>query len=299
MWQQKDLNLVLLFDYKRYKMENIKLAEIASQVRRDILRMVHAVSSGHPGGSLGCADFLTFLYFEKLRFDSNNFTMDGKNEDLFFLSNGHISPVWYSVLARAGYFPVAELATFRKISSRLQGHPSTDKKLPGIRMASGSLGQGLSVGIGAALTKKLNHDNHLVFTLHGDGELQEGQIWEAAMYAAANKVDNLIATIDYNGRQIDGDLDQVLPLGNLSAKWEAFGWEVLEMDGHNFDAMRSAMDTAISLTGKGKPIVVIMKTEMGQGVDFMMGTHKWHGSAPNDQQLESALNQLSESIGDY
>ena len=299
MWQQKDLNLVLLFDYKRYKMENIKLTEIASQVRRDILRMVHAVSSGHPGGSLGCADFLTFLYFEKLRFDSNNFTMDGKNEDLFFLSNGHISPVWYSVLARAGYFPVAELATFRKISSRLQGHPSTDKKLPGIRMASGSLGQGLSVGIGAAITKKLNNDKHLVFTLHGDGELQEGQIWEAAMYAAANKVDNLIATIDYNGRQIDGDLDQVLPLGNLSAKWEAFGWEVLEMDGHNFDAMRSAMDTAISLTGKGKPIVVIMKTEMGQGVDFMMGTHKWHGSAPNDQQLESALNQLSESIGDY
>jgi transketolase len=299
MWQQKDLNLVLLFDYKRYKMENIKLAEIASQVRRDILRMVHAVSSGHPGGSLGCADFLTFLYFEKLRFDSKNFNMDGKNEDLFFLSNGHISPVWYSVLARSGYFPVAELATFRKISSRLQGHPSTDKKLPGIRMASGSLGQGLSVGIGAALTKKLNNDNHLVFTLHGDGELQEGQIWEAAMYAAANKVDNLIATIDYNGRQIDGDLDQVLPLGNLSAKWEAFGWEVLEMDGHNFDAMRSAMDTAISLTGKGKPIVVIMKTEMGQGVDFMMGTHKWHGSAPNDQQLESALNQLSETIGDY
>ncbi len=280
-------------------MENTKLAEIASQVRRDILRMVHAVSSGHPGGSLGCADFLTFLYFEKLRFDSKDFTMDGKNEDLFFLSNGHISPVWYSVLARAGYFSVAELATFRKIASRLQGHPSTDKKLPGIRMASGSLGQGLSVAIGAAITKKLNQDNHLVFSLHGDGELQEGQIWEAAMYAPANKVDNLIATIDYNGRQIDGDLDQVLPLGNLSAKWEAFGWEVLEMDGHNFDAMRSVMDKAISLTGKGKPIVIIMKTEMGQGVDFMMGTHKWHGSAPNDQQLESALNQLSESIGDY
>ncbi len=280
-------------------MENTKLVGIASQVRRDILRMVHAVSSGHPGGSLGCADFLTFLYFEKLRFDSNNFSMDGKNEDLFFLSNGHISPVWYSVLARSGYFQVAELATFRKISSRLQGHPSTDKKLPGIRMASGSLGQGLSVGIGAAITKKLNHDNHLVFTLHGDGELQEGQIWEAAMYAAANKVDNLIATIDYNGRQIDGDLDQVLALGNLSAKWEAFGWEVLEMDGHNFDAIRSVMENAISLTGKGKPIVIIMKTEMGQGVDFMMGTHKWHGSAPNDQQLESALSQLSESIGDY
>ena len=280
-------------------MENTKLAEIASQGRRDILRMVHAVSSGHPGGSLGCADFLTFLYFEKLRFDSNNFTMDGKNEDLFFLSNGHISPVWYSVLARSGYFPVAELATFRKLSSRLQGHPSTDKKLPGIRMASGSLGQGLSVAIGAAISKKLNQDSHLVFTLHGDGELQEGQIWEAAMYAAANKVDNLIATIDFNGRQIDGDVEQVLPLGNLYDKWKAFGWEVLEMDGHNFDEIRSVMLKAISLTGKGKPIVIIMKTEMGQGVDFMMGTHKWHGSAPNDQQLEAALAQLQETLGDY
>ena len=280
-------------------MENTKLAEIASQGRRDILRMVHAVSSGHPGGSLGCADFLTFLYFEKLRFDSNNFTMDGKNEDLFFLSNGHISPVWYSVLARSGYFPVAELATFRKLSSRLQGHPSTDKKLPGIRMASGSLGQGLSVAIGAAISKKLNQDSHLVFTLHGDGELQEGQIWEAAMYAAANKVDNLIATIDFNGRQIDGDVEQVLPLGNLYDKWKAFGWEVLEMDGHNFDEIRSVMLKAITLTGKGKPIVIIMKTEMGQGVDFMMGTHKWHGSAPNDQQLEAALAQLQETLGDY
>ena len=280
-------------------MENTKLAEIASQVRRDILRMVHAVSSGHPGGSLGCADFLTFLYFEKLRFESNNFTMDGKNEDLFFLSNGHISPVWYSVLARSGYFSVAELATFRKLSSRLQGHPSTDKKLPGIRMASGSLGQGLSVAIGAAISKKLNQDSHLVFTLHGDGELQEGQIWEAAMYAAANKVDNLIATIDFNGRQIDGDVEQVLPLGNLYDKWKAFGWEVLEMDGHNFDEIRSVMLKAISLTGKGKPIVIIMKTEMGQGVDFMMGTHKWHGSAPNDQQLEAALAQLQETLGDY
>ena len=280
-------------------MENTKLAEIASQVRRDILRMVHAVSSGHPGGSLGCADFLTFLYFEKLRFDSNNFTMDGKNEDLFFLSNGHISPVWYSVLARSGHFPVAELATFRKLSSRLQGHPSTDKKLPGIRMASGSLGQGLSVAIGAAISKKLNQDSHLVFTLHGDGELQEGQIWEAAMYAAANKVDNLIATIDFNGRQIDGDVEQVLPLGNLYDKWKAFGWQVLEMDGHDFDEIRSVMLKAISLTGKGKPIVIIMKTEMGQGVDFMMGTHKWHGSAPNDQQLEAALAQLQETLGDY
>ena len=280
-------------------MDNNKLVEIASQVRRDVLRMVHAVNSGHPGGSLGCADFLSFLYFEKLRINAENFTMDGKEEDLFFLSNGHISPVWYSVLARAGYFPVSELATFRRLSSRLQGHPSTDKKLPGIRMASGSLGQGLSVGIGAAISKKLNHDTNLVFTLHGDGELQEGQIWEAAMYASANKVDNIIATIDFNGRQIDGDLDDVLPLGNLSEKWKAFGWEVLEMDGHNFNSIRSVMDSAISLTGKGKPIIIIMKTEMGQGVDFMMGTHKWHGSAPNDQQLEAALEQLAETLGDY
>ena len=280
-------------------MDNTKLVEIASQVRRDVLRMVHAVNSGHPGGSLGCADFLSFLYFEKLRINAENFTMDGKEEDLFFLSNGHISPVWYSVLARAGYFPVSELATFRRLSSRLQGHPSTDKKLPGIRMASGSLGQGLSVGIGAAISKKLNKDTNLVFTLHGDGELQEGQIWEAAMYASANKVDNIIATIDFNGRQIDGDLDDVLPLGNLSEKWKAFGWEVLEMDGHNFSSIRSVMDSAISLTGKGKPIVIIMKTEMGQGVDFMMGTHKWHGSAPNDQQLEAALEQLAETLGDY
>ena len=280
-------------------MYNTKLVEIASQVRRDVLRMVHAVNSGHPGGSLGCADFLSFLYFEKLRINAENFTMDGKEEDLFFLSNGHISPVWYSVLARAGYFPVSELATFRRLSSRLQGHPSTDKKLPGIRMASGSLGQGLSVGIGAAISKKLNKDTNLVFTLHGDGELQEGQIWEAAMYASANKVDNIIATIDFNGRQIDGDLDDVLPLGNLSEKWKAFGWEVLEMDGHNFNSIRSVMDSAISLTGKGKPIVIIMKTEMGQGVDFMMGTHKWHGSAPNDQQLEAALEQLAETLGDY
>jgi transketolase len=280
-------------------MDNNKLVEIASQVRRDVLRMVHAVNSGHPGGSLGCADFLSFLYFEKLRINAENFTMDGKEEDLFFLSNGHISPVWYSVLARSGYFPVFELATFRRLSSRLQGHPSTDKKLPGIRMASGSLGQGLSVGIGAAISKKLNQDTNLVFTLHGDGELQEGQIWEAAMYASANKVDNIIATIDFNGRQIDGDLDDVLPLGNLSEKWKAFGWEVLEMDGHNFNSIRSVMDSAISLTGKGKPIVIIMKTEMGQGVDFMMGTHKWHGSAPNDQQLEAALEQLAETLGDY
>lgn len=280
-------------------MENTQLMAIASQVRRDILRMVHAVSSGHPGGSLGCADFLSYLYFEQLSFNPQQFSMDGKEEDLFFLSNGHISPVWYSVLARSGYFPVSELATFRKLSSRLQGHPSTDKKLPGVRMASGSLGQGLSVAIGAAISKKINKDNRLVFTLHGDGELQEGQVWEAAMYASANKIDNVIATIDYNGRQIDGDIDQVLPLGNLADKWKAFGWEVLEMDGHHFDSIRSVMQDAIALSGKGKPVVILMKTEMGQGVDFMMGTHKWHGSAPNDQQLAAALLQLPETLGDY
>ena len=280
-------------------MENNELTRIASQVRRDIVRMVAAVSSGHPGGSLGCADFLTLLYSEQMTYNPKSFDMEGMGEDLFFLSNGHISPVWYSVLARSGYFPVEELATFRKLSSRLQGHPSTDKNLPGIRMASGSLGQGLSCGIGAALTKKLNGDKSLVYTLHGDGELQEGQIWEAAMYAAANKVDNVIATIDYNGRQIDGDVDDVLSLGNLSQKWQAFGWEVLEMDGHNFDDMRATLEKATSFVGKGKPIVIVMKTEMGQGVDFMMGTHKWHGVAPNDEQLTNALNQLEETLGDY
>jgi len=280
-------------------MENKELARIASQVRRDIVRMVAAVSSGHPGGSLGCTDFLTMLYFEQMRHNPDNFNMDGKGEDLFFLSNGHISPVWYSVLSRAGYFPTEELATFRKISSRLQGHPSTDKNLPGVRMASGSLGQGLSVAIGAALTKKLNGDDTLVYSLHGDGELQEGQIWEAAMYAAGNKVDNLIATIDYNGRQIDGDVDDVLSLGNLSQKWQAFGWEVLEMNGHDFDEMRSVFTKAKSLVGNGKPIVIVMTTEMGQGVDFMMGTHKWHGVAPNEEQLADALGQLEETLGDY
>jgi transketolase len=280
-------------------MLNSELENIASQVRRDIVRMVAAVSSGHPGGSLGCADFLTFLYFEWMNFNSKEFTMDGKNEDLFFLSNGHISPVWYSVLSRAGFFPVNELATFRKLSSRLQGHPSTDKKLPGVRMASGSLGQGLSVGVGAAQVKKLNNDKSIVYTLHGDGELQEGQIWEAAMYAAANKVDNIIATIDYNGRQIDGDVDDVLSLGNLELKWQAFGWEVFHMNGHDFENMRSTLTEAKNTTGNGKPIVIIMTTEMGQGVDYMMGTHKWHGSAPNAEQLESALNQLEETLGDY
>lgn len=280
-------------------MENLELEKIASQVRRDILRMVSEVNSGHPGGSLGCADFLTLLYFEVMGHNPKAFTMDGKNEDLFFLSNGHISPVWYSVLARAGYFPVADLGTFRKLSSKLQGHPSTDKKLPGIRMASGSLGQGLSVAIGAALTKKLNGDKSLVYCLHGDGELQEGQIWEAAMYAAANKVDNVIATIDYNGRQIDGDVETVLSLGNLGQKWQAFGWEVLKMNGHDMQDMKNTISKAQSLCGNGKPVVIIMKTEMGQGVDFMMGSHKWHGVAPNPEQLANALGQLEESLGDY
>ncbi|MDP4797472.1 MAG: transketolase [Crocinitomicaceae bacterium] len=280
-------------------MENLELENIASQVRRDILRMVSEVNSGHPGGSLGCADFLTLMYFDVMNHNPKAFTMDGKNEDLFFLSNGHISPVWYSVLARAGYFPVADLGTFRKLSSKLQGHPSTDKKLPGIRMASGSLGQGLSVAIGAALTKKLNGDKSLVFCLHGDGELQEGQIWEAAMYASANKVDNVIATIDYNGRQIDGDVETVLSLGNLGQKWQAFGWEVLEMNGHNMHEMKNTIAQAKSLCGKGKPVVIIMTTEMGQGVDFMMGSHKWHGVAPNPEQLANALGQLEETIGDY
>ena len=282
-----------------FKMEIIKLEGIASQVRRDIVRMVSAVNSGHPGGSLGCTDFLTFLYFEAMNHSATPFSMDGKNEDLFFLSNGHISPVWYSVLARSGYFPIAELGTFRKLSSRLQGHPSTDKKLPGIRMASGSLGQGLSNALGAAQTKKLNNDSSTIFTLHGDGELQEGQIWEAAMYAAANKVDNIIATIDFNGRQIDGDVENVLSLGNLEAKWEAFGWEVLSMNGHDFENIREIMTLAKSKLGRGKPIVIIMKTEMGQGVDFMVGSHKWHGIAPNSEQLEDALTQLEETLGDY
>ncbi len=280
-------------------METTALQHIASQVRRDIVRMVAGVNSGHPGGSLGCADFLTLLYFDQMNHDAENFTMDGIGQDLFFLSNGHISPVWYSVLARAGYFPANELGTFRKLSTRLQGHPSTDKKLPGIRMASGSLGQGLSVAIGAAQVKRLNKDNHLVYCLHGDGELQEGQIWEAAMYASAHKVDNVIATIDWNGRQIDGDVEDVISLGDLHAKWAAFGWEVLTMDGHNFTDMKNTLTKAKSLCGHGKPVVILMKTEMGQGVDFMMGSHKWHGVAPNAAQLEDALGQLEETLGDY
>ena len=280
-------------------MENLELSNVASQVRRDIVRMVAGVSSGHPGGSLGCADFLTLLYFDLMNHNSDRFTMEGKNEDVFFLSNGHISPVWYSVLARAGYFPVKELGTFRKISSRLQGHPSTDKKLPGIRMASGSLGQGLSVAIGTAEIKKLTNDNSVVYTLHGDGELQEGQIWEAAMYAAGNRVDNIIATIDYNGRQIDGDVDDVLSLGDLKLKWQAFGWEVLTMNGHDFNEMKKTLAQAKGMLGKQKPVVILMVTEMGMGVDFMMGTHKWHGVAPNEEQLSDALSQLEETLGDY
>lgn len=280
-------------------METSELNRIATQVRRDIVRMVAAVKSGHPGGSLGCADFLVTLYFDEMNHNQKNFSMDAIGEDVFFLSNGHISPVLYSVLARVGYFPVDELSTFRKISTRLQGHPSTDKNLPGIRMASGSLGQGLSVGLGTAEAKKLNNDDSLVYTLHGDGELQEGQIWEAAIYAAARGIDNIISTIDYNGRQIDGDLEDVMSLGNLAQKWQAFGWEVLEMDGHNIDEIKATLAKAKTMTGKGKPIMIIMKTEMGQGIDFMMGTHKWHGAAPNAEQLEDALSQLEETLGDY
>jgi len=277
----------------------IELQRTASQVRRDILRQVHAVNSGHPGGSLGCTDFLVALYFHHLKFNAAPFSMDGIGEDLFFLSNGHISPVWYSVLARSGYFPVDELKTFRKLNSRLQGHPATEEGLPGIRAASGSLGQGLSMAIGAAQSKKLNGDPQTVFTLHGDGELQEGQIWEAAMYAAANKIDNLIATVDVNGQQIDGPTEKVLSLGNLRAKWEAFGWIVLEMDGNDMQRVLEGIENAKGHIGKGKPVVILMKTEMGAGVDFMMGTHKWHGVAPNDEQLTIALGQLEETLGDY
>jgi transketolase len=280
-------------------MEIQELQSISSQVRRDIIRMVTAVQSGHPGGSLGCTDFLTCLYFDVMNVEPASFSMDGINEDLFFLSNGHISPVLYSVLAHRGYFDKSELGTFRKLGTRLQGHPSVDKGLPGIRMASGSLGQGLSVAVGAAQAKKLNNDSSLVYTLHGDGELQEGQIWEAAMYAAGNKVDNLIATIDYNHKQIDGDIDDVLPMGNLRMKWEAFGWDVLEMDGHNHKEILATLAKAKNMTGNGKPIVIIMTTAMGKGVDFMEGTHKWHGSPPSLEQEQIALSQLTETLGDY
>lgn len=276
-----------------------QLNDLTTQVRRDILRMVHKVNSGHPGGSLGCAEFFVALYNEIME-RNEGFDMDGKNEDLFFLSNGHISPVYYSVLARAGYFPVDELNTFRLIDSRLQGHPTTHEGLPGIRIASGSLGQGMSVAIGAAEAKKLNKDNHLIYSLHGDGELQEGQNWEAIMYAAANKVDNLIATVDLNGQQIDGSTDQVLTLGNVRAKFEAFGWTVLDIEkGNDIDAILDGMAKAKSLTGQGKPVCVLLKTVMGNGVDFMMHTHAWHGKAPNDEQLEIGLSQNPETLGDY
>jgi len=275
-----------------------ELENTATQVRRDILRMVHAVNSGHPGGSLGCADYFTSLYFSILD-HSPKFNMDGKNEDLCFLSNGHISPVWYSVLARSGYFPISELSTFRKIDSRLQGHPTTHEGLPGIRIASGSLGQGMSAAIGAAMAKKMDGDTKTVYCLHGDGELQEGQIWEAAMFAAHNKVDNLICTVDYNQRQIDGDTDDVLSLGDLRAKFEAFGWEVMEMEGNNMEATVDGLKAAKAKTGNGKPVCILMTTEMGAGVDFMMGSHKWHGVAPNDEQLKDALSQLPETAGDY
>ena len=271
-----------------------------SQIRRDILRMVHQPQSGHPGGSMGCTEFFTALYFDVLRHNPSAFSMDGRGEDLFFLSNGHISPVLYSTLARSGYFPVAELSTFRLINTRLQGHPTTHAGLPGVRIASGSLGQGLSVAVGAAQAKKLNGDPHLVYTLHGDGELQEGQIWEAAMYAGAKKVDNLIATVDANGQQIDGSTDEVLPMGDLGAKFAAFGWDVMHLEqGNDLDAVRAALREAGTHTGKGKPVVIIMKTAMGHGVDFMAGTHKWHGVAPNDDELARALAQCPETLGDY
>ena len=275
------------------------LSDFVIQVRRDILRMVHAVNSGHPGGSLGCAEFMVVLY-QKIMKRNKDFTMDGENEDLFFLSNGHISPVFYSVLARSGYFPISELQTFRKINSRLQGHPTTHEGLPGVRIASGSLGQGFSVAIGAAISKKLNKENSIVYSLHGDGELQEGQNWEGIMYAAANKIDNLICTIDNNNKQIDGDLKDVLDMGNLEAKFDSFGWKVLTLEkGNDIEEVEKVLNEAKNLCFKEKPIVIIMNTEMGNGVDFMMGTHKWHGVAPNDEQLEKALNQNPETIKDY
>ena len=276
-----------------------QLQDFTQQVRRDILRMVHAVNSGHPGGSLGCAEFFTVLYQEVLEY-STDFSMDGENENLFFLSNGHISPVFYSVLARSGFFPVEELATFRKMNTRLQGHPTTHEGLPGIRIASGSLGQGMSVAIGAAEAKKLNGDNKVIYTLHGDGELQEGQVWESAMYASGKKIDNLISTIDVNGKQIDGATDDVLPMGSIRAKFEAFGWDVLDVKkGNDIEAIIAGLAEAKSRTGKGKPVCILLHTEMGNGIDFMMHTHAWHGKAPNDEQLLDALEQNPVTLGDY
>ena len=275
-----------------------ELKAIASQIRRDIVRMVHGAASGHPGGSLGCADYFTALYFKVLKHDPN-FHMDGRNEDIFFLSNGHISPVFYSALARSGYFDIKELTTFRKINSRLQGHPTTHEHLPGVRVASGSLGQGMSVAIGAALSKKLNNDKNIVYSLHGDGELDEGQNWEAIMFAAAKKVDNLISTVDWNGQQIDGTTKSVMDLMNIHAKFDAFGWTTLEMNGNDMDEVLATLDKARSLTGQGKPIAIMMHTIMGKGVDFMENDHHWHGIAPNDEQLAKALAQLPETLGDY
>ena len=273
---------------------------IPSQIRRDILRMVHAVQSGHPGGSLGCTEFFVALYFKILNHDNESFNMNGQNEDIFFLSNGHISPVFYSVLARAGYFSINELNTFRKLNSRLQGHPTTHEGLPGVRIASGSLGQGLSVALGAAQAKKLSNDNNLVFSLHGDGELQEGQIWEAALYAGSKNIDNIISTIDANGQQIDGSTNDVMPMGDIGSKFISFGWEVIKIDeGNNLSKVIVGLNTAINLSKKGKPVCIIMRTEMGSGVDFMTGTHKWHGIAPSDEELENALSQLPETLGDY
>ena len=274
------------------------LQRIASQVRRDIIRQTHYAGNGHPGASLGCADLLTALYFDVMKHDPS-FNMKAKGEDVFYLSNGHISPLWYSILARAGYFEINELATFRKLNSRLQGHPATHEGLPGVRVASGSLGQGLSVAIGNALAKKLDGDDRTVYVLTGDGELQEGQNWEAIMFAAHHKVDNIIATVDWNGQQIDGPNDEVMSLGDLPAKWASFGWEVLQMNGNKMEEVVDTLYKAKEMTGKGKPIVILMKTEMGYGVDFMQGTHKWHGVAPNAEQAENALSQLEETLGDY
>jgi len=276
-----------------------ELKRIASQARRDIIRMVHGAKSGHPGGSLGCTDLLTALFFEILDHNPEHFDMDARNQDLFLLSNGHISPAYYSALARSGYFPVSELSSFRKVNSRLQGHPAVMEGLPGIRVASGSLGQGLSFAIGAATAKKLNGDQKLVYCLMGDGELEEGQVWEAAMYAGAKKVDNLIVIVDYNKKQIDGPTDEVMPLGDLKAKFEAFGFKVLEMNGNNMEDILQTINEAKSQTRKGYPVIILMHTEMGMGVEFMMGTHKWHGVAPNDEQAEEALLQLDETLGDY
>ncbi|MGM0572587.1 MAG: transketolase [Bacteroidota bacterium] len=276
-----------------------QLEKITTQVRRDILRMVHGAQSGHPGGPLGCAELLTALYFRVLHHDPANFTMDGEGEDLFFLSNGHLSAGWYSVLARSGYFDKKELSTFRLIDSRLQGHPATEEGLPGVRVASGSLGQGLSVALGAALTKKLNDDPQLVYCLMGDGEQQEGQIWEAALFGAGRKVDNIIGIVDYNGQQIDGAVDDVMPLGDLKAKWEAFGWQVLEMNGNTMSEVLDTLEKAKSMCGQKQPVVILMHTEMGYGVDFMMGTHEWHGKPPNDEEFERAMANFEETVGDY